>query len=60
MKRIIKNIIGCLKANKGKTLFAIFLIACVSEIIIAPAAYYSALKREEAKRAEVETMRGRA
>ena len=59
MKRIIKIMIGSLKANKGRTLFALFLIACVSEIIIAPAAYYSALKREEAKRAEAEMTKAR-
>ena len=59
MKRIIKNIIGCLKANRGKALFAIFLIACISEIIIAPAAYYSVLKREETERAEAEMTKAR-
>lgn len=59
MKRIIKNIIGCLKANRGKALFALFLIACVSEIIIAPAAYYSVLKREETERAEAEMTKAR-
>lgn len=59
MKRVINNIKNWLQANGRKTLFAVFLIACVSEIIIAPGVYFSALKREEAERAEAETMRAR-
>ena len=59
MKRVINNIIGWIKANRAKVLFAVFIVACLSEMIIAPSVYYSALKKEEAKRAEEEMTRAR-
>lgn len=59
MKRVIKNTKNWVKTNRGKAFFAVFLIACVLEIIIAPALYFSALKREEANRAAAEMVRAR-
>lgn len=59
MKRVIKDTKDWVKANRGKTLVGLLLIACVLEIIIAPAIYFSALKRENENRAAAEMMRAR-
>ena len=59
IKIVINNIKSWVKANSGKVLFAVLIIACFSEIIIAPSVYFSALKREEAKRAETEMTKAR-
>ena len=60
MKRIIKAIKGWIQQVNGRNvLFAVLIIACISEIIMAPALYFSARKRENENRAAAEMMRAR-
>ena len=59
MRRGIKILKSWVKENRGKVLFAALIVACVSEVIIAPYVYLSRLERENEKRAAAEMMRAR-